>query len=46
MGVLIAALDPLTAPRTTNNFVFLAALPLLRRVDVPPGDPGVHVPGR
>jgi cyclophilin family peptidyl-prolyl cis-trans isomerase len=24
LGVLVAALDPITAPRTTNNFVFLA----------------------
>ena len=46
MGTIVIALDAVNAPKTVNNFVFLAAAPLLRRRDLPPHHQRLHVPGR
>lgn len=44
-GTMTIALDPLAAPKTVNNFVFLA-LALLRRDRVPPDHSRLHAPRR
>ena len=46
MGELVIALDRDRAPKTVNNFVFLAAPPLLRRDHLPPHHRRLRVPGR
>ena len=43
-GTMVIALDPLAAPKAVNSFVFLVALPLLRRGRLPPHHPGVRPP--
>ena len=45
MGELVIALDPIKAPKTVNNFVFLALQPLLRRRHHPPDHQRLRVPG-
>ena len=45
-GTMVFALDALAAPRTVNNFVFLARYHYFDGHLLPPCDPGLRDPGR
>ena len=45
-GAIVLELHDEDAPKTVENFRKLAGRRLLRRPGLPPGDPGLHDPGR